>query len=182
MESLIHAIDIVENNKKKINYCNGWWPEKILNFKIKSKYNDARFLCQNLAIKNTEHLMWNNEIVCHECICIGNRLYALKYFYIKIMDQLIQTNPLLLQINFHNFIIFAEQKLKNMSLNILTVPKVYTEITNIYKSFFLDPIPILDAIRNFEEIYNPNIYIKDKCLTNKNEQYLSMKKLLERSK
>ena len=177
LESLINAASIIENNK-----CNGWWHEKKLNFNIQSKDNNQQFFCHNLSNENTEHLMWNNKRVCLKCICIGNRLYALNFFFTKIIIKFIETNPLIIiNKNFKSFISILEKKLKNISLEILSLPIVYTVITNIYKSFFKDIVPILNAITNFENIYHPNVY-NNKYLTKENEQYLSMRKLLENSK
>jgi hypothetical protein len=175
LELLINAVKVFENNK--LDYCSGWWHKKILSFNIECQDDNEKFLCHNFSLQNTEHLMWNNKRVCHQCIIIGNKLYALRYFYVGIINNLIEKNPLLLP-NMVNFIRIVEKKLKDMSLNRLIVSKVYIKITNIYCCFFHDPIPIEKAIEKFENIYNPN-YNKKKYLTNKNKQYLSMKKLLE---
>ena len=121
--------------------------------------------------------MWNNKTTCHNCICLGNRLYAVNYFYNKIIQNLIKSNYIKNNNKFINFTKILTYDLKQMCLSKIKLVDLYNKITNCFKKYYNDVIIILQSIRNFEENYNPNFY---KCPIN-NDQYITLKNLLELS-
>jgi hypothetical protein len=177
MNLLTEAIDILENNGINISICNAYWDQKILNFNIKYQYNNSIYLCSNNANKKYKHPLWNNKTTCHNCICLGNRLYAVNYFYNKIIQNLIKSNYIKNNNKFINFTKILTYDLKQMCLSKIKLVDLYNKITNCFKKYYNDVIIILQSIRNFEENYNPNFY---KCPIN-NDQYITLKNLLELS-
>ena len=160
----------IENLQK----CNGCWSTKtdFFDTKIDNKYYYKNYIDKKL---NTRHVVWNNRKVCINCLCIGNRLYAIKYFLNNIIKK-IDENILLIfnnNINFlrdyNNFIKLSQIKLSRLSLQNIKLNKVYEILIECYKHFFKNLNIIINSINKF--IYdNESDY---------NNQYNCMKRLLE---
>ena len=159
-------------DKNKLKFCNGWWNKKTNNFIIKSQYYSDRYLCYNKTSNEFKHIAWNNKPVCLNCILIGNKIIAINYFLHKIFTFYYINN-----LRDSVFLNLLKHKIEDSCLNKITIPILYTRLTNIYKEYYKNVKPILYAIRLFENNYNPNLC---KNLSNNNE-YVSMKRLLELS-
>ena len=162
-------IDYIEN-------CNGCWATKTGFFNIK---RDNKFYCNNYTnIKmNTRHVVWNNKKVCINCICIGNRIFATRFYYKKILHQIVEDSNLYYDYNtnfltdFNNFVRLLQSKLSKLSLHNTNLDNVYLTIIESYKYFYKNENILRDSINKFI-ISN----IEDNY-----KEYNAMKRLLEKS-
>ena len=90
---------------------------------------------------NTRHVVWNNKKVCINCICIGNRIFATRFYYKKILHQIVEDSNLYYYYNinfltdFNNFVRLLQSKLSKLSLHNTNLDNVYLTIIESYKYF-----------------------------------------------